>query len=107
MMSGFGWAKNPMVNRIHQLKEDVPISLVYGSRSFIDHSATGVIKQKRNHSYFRLKVINGAGHHVHADKPDIFNQFVLECCAEADGESTKLAIENTPQDEETPKYTFT
>ncbi|KAL3288220.1 hypothetical protein HHI36_002669 [Cryptolaemus montrouzieri] len=56
MMAGFGWAKNPMVNRIDQLREDVAITLLYGSRSWIDHSATDVIREKRYSSYFRLKV---------------------------------------------------
>ncbi|XP_044747235.1 (Lyso)-N-acylphosphatidylethanolamine lipase isoform X1 [Coccinella septempunctata] len=108
MMSEFGWAKNPMVKRIDQLKEDVPITLLYGSRSWVDHSATSVIKEKRYNSYFRLKVIPGAGHHVYADKPEIFNQIVLDCCRVADGEATQLAIEDKPQDEETStKYKFT
>ncbi|KAI8420313.1 hypothetical protein MSG28_008842 [Choristoneura fumiferana] len=29
-------------------------------------------------------VINGAGHHVYLDKPDLFNKFVLEACARGD-----------------------
>ena len=58
MMSGFGWAKNPMVKRIDQMRKDVPITLLYGSRSWIDHSATDIIKNKRIDSYFKLQVSN-------------------------------------------------
>jgi pimeloyl-ACP methyl ester carboxylesterase len=56
MMSGFGWAKNPMVKRIDTMKKDIPITLLYGSRSWIDHSATDIIKNKRIDSYFKLQV---------------------------------------------------
>lgn len=56
MMSGFGWAKNPMVNRIDQMRKDIPITLLYGSRSWIDHSAAEIIKYKRIDSYFKLQV---------------------------------------------------
>ncbi|CAH1364818.1 (Lyso)-N-acylphosphatidylethanolamine lipase-like isoform X1 [Tenebrio molitor] len=94
MMSGFGWAKNPMVKRIDTMKKDIPITLLYGSRSWIDHSATDIIKNKRIDSYFKLQVITGAGHHVYADKPEAFNQIVLEACAHADNisQSKYLAL---------------
>lgn len=55
-MNGFGWAKNPMVHRIDKLHEDVPITLMYGSRSWIDHSAGGIIKDKRMNSYVNVQV---------------------------------------------------
>ncbi|KAK9892129.1 hypothetical protein WA026_018329 [Henosepilachna vigintioctopunctata] len=111
MMSGFGWAKNPMVKRIHKLREDVPITLLYGSRSWVDHSATDVIKAMRYKSYFKWKVIPSAGHHVYADKPELFNQIVLKSCAFADGEESELEDETygdkIPQTDLTQKYSFT
>lgn len=33
---------------------------------------------------FVLQVINGAGHHVYLDKPELFNKYVLEACVRAD-----------------------
>lgn len=48
MMSGFGWAKNPMLNRIHELRADKPITLLYGSRSWIDKSSWDIMKQARS-----------------------------------------------------------
>lgn len=84
MMSGFGWAKNPMVRRIDQLDSKIPITLLYGSRSWIDHSAGEVLKEKRYNSYFKLHVISGAGHHVYADKPEAFNQIVVDACSYTD-----------------------
>lgn len=57
MMSGFGWAKNPMVRRIEQLRSDTPVTLLYGSRSWVDNRAGHVIKEKRpKESYTDVKV---------------------------------------------------
>lgn len=56
MMHSFGWAKNPMVNRIHEMHEDVPITLVYGSKSWVDHSASEIVKEKRIGSYVKVQV---------------------------------------------------
>lgn len=56
MMSGFGWAKNPLVRRIHKLDPNLPITLLYGSRSWVDHSAGNVLQEKRAGTYFELQV---------------------------------------------------
>ena len=31
-----------------------------------------------------MQIVNGAGHHVYADAPDEFNQYVKEACAFVD-----------------------
>ncbi|XP_066142419.1 (Lyso)-N-acylphosphatidylethanolamine lipase-like isoform X1 [Euwallacea fornicatus] len=105
MMSGFGWAKNPMVRRIDRLDSGVPITLLWGSKSWIDHSAEEIIKNKRYNSYFNLKVITGAGHHVYADKPDQFNQIVLEACVDTENLTfgQHLAIMPPPDDSDVPE----
>ncbi|CAG9766292.1 unnamed protein product [Ceutorhynchus assimilis] len=94
MMSGFGWAKNPMVRRIDNLDSKIPITLLWGSKTWIDHSAEEILKNKRYNSYFKLQVISGAGHHVYADKPEQFNQIILEACEFTDTQGTQgnLAI---------------
>lgn len=56
MMSGFGWAKNPMVRRIDNLDSKIPITLLWGSKTWIDHSAEEIIRTKRYDSYVNLKV---------------------------------------------------
>lgn len=35
-----------------------------------------------------LQTISGAGHHVYADKPEVFNKYVVEACNYADGIET-------------------
>lgn len=39
-----------------------------------------------------FQVISGAGHHVYADKPEIFNQVVVEACNYSDTINDRLAI---------------
>lgn len=56
MMSGFGWAKNPMLNRIHELRDDKPITLLYGSRSWIDKSSWDLVKEARKSSFVNTQV---------------------------------------------------
>lgn len=58
MMSSFGWAKYPMINRIPSLKKEVPLSMVYGSRSWVDHCPGGIIQQLRPDSYVDFQVFS-------------------------------------------------
>ncbi|XP_037294955.1 1-acylglycerol-3-phosphate O-acyltransferase ABHD5 [Manduca sexta] len=92
LMTGFGWAKNPMVKRIDQLDPALPITVLYGSRSWVDNSTGQVLSENRPNSKTYVQSINGAGHHVYLDKPDLFNKFVLEACARADEYDPKPAI---------------
>lgn len=56
MMSGFGWAKNPMLNRMHDVRDDKHITLLYGSRSWIDKSSWDLVKASRPSSYVNVQV---------------------------------------------------
>jgi len=56
MMHGFGWAKNPIVKRMDKLNDNIPITLLYGSRSWVDNSAGETIKQFRSSSYVNVQV---------------------------------------------------
>lgn len=80
MMEGFGWAKYPMINRIHEMHDDVPITLIYGSRSWVDHSSGEIVSKLRPNSYVKSYIINQAGHHVYADKPEEFNAIITKTC---------------------------
>ncbi|XP_018021141.2 uncharacterized protein LOC108677433 [Hyalella azteca] len=64
LMSGFGWAKHPMVHRLDSLQQEVPITLIYGSRSWIDRDPGFHIKYSRPNSFVDVQVLQGAGHHV-------------------------------------------
>jgi abhydrolase domain-containing protein 4 len=103
MMEGFGWAKNPMINRINEMRCDVPITLIYGSRSWVDNSSGEVIKKLRPHSYVKSYVINQAGHHVYADKPEEFNSIVVKTCELSAEEILKRMQEEEEKEKEIAK----
>ncbi|XP_037802570.1 LOW QUALITY PROTEIN: (Lyso)-N-acylphosphatidylethanolamine lipase-like [Penaeus monodon] len=76
LMAGFGWAKYPMIHRMDSLRKEVPITLIYGSRSWVDRDPGFQIKYTRQDSYVDVVVIKGAGHHVYADRAEVFNELV-------------------------------
>ncbi|KAF8784526.1 1-acylglycerol-3-phosphate O-acyltransferase ABHD5-like isoform X2 [Argiope bruennichi] len=84
MSAPFGWANRPMIERISQLRQDIPVSFVYGARSWIDSSSGYKIREMRENSFVEIKLIQGAGHHVYADKADEFNEVVSKICKKAD-----------------------
>lgn len=98
MMESFGWAKHPMIHRIKDVRHDIPMTFIYGTRSWIDSSSGEKIKAQRGDSVVDIKVVNGAGHHVYADKPDIFNRYVNETCDLY--QIRQLIRESTESDEE-------
>ncbi|EDO34526.1 predicted protein, partial [Nematostella vectensis] len=69
----YGWAKYPMVNRIGELHRQVPISFIVGARSWVNNESSYEIKRIREDSFVDIQVIRGAGHHVYADRPELFN----------------------------------
>lgn len=73
----FGFAKNPMIHRINKVSDNIPIWFVYGSRSWVDSEAGFTsITLRQNSVSTSVKLITGAGHHVYADKPNEFNEYV-------------------------------
>ncbi|XP_054096588.1 (Lyso)-N-acylphosphatidylethanolamine lipase isoform X2 [Callithrix jacchus] len=84
MMESFGWARRPMLERIHLIRKDVPITMIYGANTWIDTSTGKKVKMQRPDSYVRDLEIEGASHHVYADQPHIFNAVVEEICDSVD-----------------------
>ncbi|KAG7469816.1 hypothetical protein MATL_G00132790 [Megalops atlanticus] len=80
----YGWARRPMLQRVGLIQQDVPISVVYGSRSSIDGNSGAAIKELRPNSHVEIVVIRGAGHYVYADQPEDFNQQILQICDQVD-----------------------
>ncbi|XP_071417270.1 1-acylglycerol-3-phosphate O-acyltransferase ABHD5 isoform X1 [Pithys albifrons albifrons] len=80
----YGWAKRPMLQRISQMDQDIPITVVYGARSCIDGNSGSTIQSLRPNSYVKTIAILGAGHYVYADQPEDFNQKVKDICDSVD-----------------------
>ncbi|KAJ2948593.1 hypothetical protein O0L34_g7847 [Tuta absoluta] len=99
LMDGFGWAKNPMVSRVHKLDPQLPVTVLYGSRSWVDNATGQVLKEQRQSEHTYVQVINGAGHHVYLDKPELFNKFVNEACNKAEEPKTDQPAIEYDQDE--------
>ncbi|XP_058254117.1 1-acylglycerol-3-phosphate O-acyltransferase ABHD5 isoform X2 [Hemibagrus wyckioides] len=80
MTISYGWAKRPMLQRVGLIHSDIPITVIYGSRSSIDGHSGNSIKEMRPNSHVELIAIRGAGHYVFADQPEDFNHRVLSVC---------------------------
>lgn len=52
----YGWAKRPMLQRVGLIREDVPITVVYGSRSSINGNSGTAIKELRPDSHVEIIV---------------------------------------------------
>uniref|UniRef100_A0A3Q0RQR9 1-acylglycerol-3-phosphate O-acyltransferase ABHD5 n=1 Tax=Amphilophus citrinellus TaxID=61819 RepID=A0A3Q0RQR9_AMPCI len=79
-----GCAKRPMLQRIDQLHPDIPISIIYGSRSSIDSISGFTVKKMRPRSHVEIIMIRGAGHYAYADHPEDFNHRLLDVCDKVD-----------------------
>ncbi|EFX80395.1 hypothetical protein DAPPUDRAFT_304102 [Daphnia pulex] len=102
MMASFGWAKYPMLHRIPALRSDIPLTFIYGARSWVDRHPGQIIKDSRKESTVELHVIGGAGHHVYADKTEEFHHLVLTACKTTDNskEVIELTVDEKPTAEE-------
>ncbi|XP_026887763.1 (Lyso)-N-acylphosphatidylethanolamine lipase isoform X1 [Electrophorus electricus] len=84
-MSEFlGWAKRPMVQRVNLLAPSMPVTMLYGARSWVDSSTGNHVAALRGHSPTRVLLIDEASHHVYADQPEEFNHVVVNICNTVD-----------------------
>ncbi|MFT7800121.1 protein ABHD4-like [Arapaima gigas] len=84
MCESLGWAKRPMLQRVHLLPPTLPVTLLYGARSWVDSVSGLHMEQLRPESYTRTVVIDDASHHVYADQPEEFNRVVQNICSSVD-----------------------
>jgi len=78
MMANFGWAKYPMIHRLPALKSDIPITFIYGSRSWIDRKSGDCIKDLMKNSCINVHTLRRSGHQLYADNSEDFNSFVIK-----------------------------
>jgi len=73
MTKHYGWAKRPMLHRFGAIDPHVPVTFIYGSKSWIDSAPAYELQARRADSYVDVQIVNGAGHHVYADAAPAFN----------------------------------
>lgn len=88
MSYSFGWAKHPMLERdglrIFDLPADVPITFFYGSKSYMDSGAGLEVQMQRPEGYVDVQVVRGAGHYLHIDATEGFNDLFATLLAAVD-----------------------
>ncbi len=77
-----------MLSRLgSQMDPCIPLTLIYGAQSWMRHvdSARGEgVQACRPGSYVDVHWVDQAGHHVHADRPQAFNEIISEVCSVVD-----------------------
>lgn len=84
MSEGLGWAKRPMLQRVHLLSPKIPLTMLYGAQSWVSPSSGEEVVQIRNQDHTKVMLINDAAHHVYADQPHLFNDAVENICNTVD-----------------------
>jgi abhydrolase domain-containing protein 4 len=76
------YPKRPMGERMLKgLKEEIPLTIIFASESWIDNSYGPIIKDGRSvNSYTHIENIESAGHQLFSDNAEEFNRIVLEAC---------------------------
>lgn len=81
LLDGGPWAKHPIGERVLTgIKDDIPITFLYGEKSWMDNKYGAIIKEARPNSYTHIESVPFAGHHVYSDNALDFNQFVIDAC---------------------------
>lgn len=82
LLEGGPWAKNPIGERFKvEVKDDIPVTFLYGATSWMDNKYGEIIKEFRPaSSYTHIESVAFAGHHVYSDNALDFNQYVNDAC---------------------------
>uniref|UniRef100_A0A1A8D4S6 (Lyso)-N-acylphosphatidylethanolamine lipase n=1 Tax=Nothobranchius kadleci TaxID=1051664 RepID=A0A1A8D4S6_NOTKA len=85
MSETLGWAKRPMLQRVHLLPSSMPVTMVYGALSWVDSSSGDRAAEIRgSKAHTKVRLIDDASHNVYADQPDEFNKMVENICKSVD-----------------------
>ncbi|XP_077863263.1 (Lyso)-N-acylphosphatidylethanolamine lipase-like [Saccoglossus kowalevskii] len=84
LLGPWGFAKFPLIHRIHEIRKDIPITFIYGENTYsiIDNSMGKRTKEIRKDSQVDVHLVKDASHHVYSDQVYQFNQLLLDTCKE-------------------------
>jgi len=76
------FAKNCLLDRFKDFPDDKPFAVITGSDSWVNSISDfqSIHEEELTNKTMFLEIVDNAGHHVHADQPVIFNDFVLSLC---------------------------
>uniref|UniRef100_F6XKZ6 AB hydrolase-1 domain-containing protein n=2 Tax=Ciona intestinalis TaxID=7719 RepID=F6XKZ6_CIOIN len=80
MNQDLGYAYKPMLSRIGGLRKDVPVTFVYGARSWMDVNSGHETQNLLPDNHVEVYSVKGAGHHVYADRPELFHEIIDTVC---------------------------
>lgn len=80
LCSELAWAKRPLIERAHQVDNQVGMTFIYGERSWIDCASGYLVRAMRPSAYVKVHVLPNTAHHVMAQCSDMFNQIVNDTC---------------------------
>ena len=81
--------------RIGNLDPRVPVSFVYGKRSWIDANSGFEVQSQRPNCYVKVETVPAAGHHVYADNHEAFNLVMKEISDNIDADKDQPATKHT------------
>lgn len=61
MSESLGWAKRPMLQRVHLLPPSMPVTMLYGARSWVDSSSGERVAQIRKQAHTEVLVSSNYG----------------------------------------------
>ncbi|XP_052229920.1 (Lyso)-N-acylphosphatidylethanolamine lipase-like isoform X1 [Dreissena polymorpha] len=107
-----GYAKRPMMHRVAEIDRELPITFIYGSKTWMDRTCGAETVYLRNGSHVDVETIPGAGHHVYADRPESFNKIMNQYLDKMDVHSDnerkkKVALLQVKSEADLEEYPFT
>lgn len=75
--ASLGWAKSPLIDRLPNLHNNIPVALLYGSHTWMSKEAGMAVAQMlgRRATYHEIP---HSGHHIYIDNHENFNKRVVE-----------------------------
>lgn len=76
LMTGFGWATNPLLPRLQGLNPMVRLHVMYGAQSWMSQVTEEDFREAGVTGDVTVQYIQEAGHHIYADQHQTFNEAV-------------------------------
>jgi len=89
LMSGLGWAADPLIDRLPTLDTRIPVSFIYGIDSWMNPLCGVQLKEAMTEHETDYVALTNAGHHVYIDQWMDFNRFAVYAARGQLGEATK------------------